>query len=54
MGSDIELEFVDPSASNLYRLTLDPQEKDEFLHVPGMGLTFREMVDPNFGGRKIS
>lgn len=52
VGSDIELEFVDPSASNLYRLTLDPQEKDEFLHVPGMGLTFREMVDPNFGGRK--
>ncbi len=52
VGSDIELEFVDPSASNLYRLTLDPREKDEFLHVPGMGLTFREMVDPNFGGRK--
>ncbi len=52
VGSDIELEFVDPSASNLYRLTLDPQEKDEFLHVPGMGLTFREMVDPAFKGQK--
>ena len=52
VGSEIELEFVDPSASNLYRLTLDPQEKDEFLHVPGMGLTFREMVDPAFEGQK--
>ncbi|MEE8584730.1 MAG: GWxTD domain-containing protein [Acidobacteriota bacterium] len=52
VGSEIELEFVDTSASNLYRLTTDAQEKDEFLRVPGMGLTHEEMFNPAFGGAK--
>ena len=49
--TDVELEFVDPSASNLYRLTLDPQEKDEFLHVPMSGFTHFEMFDPDATSR---
>ena len=36
------LEFVDPSMSGEYRLTIDPSEKDALLHVPGAGLTFDE------------
>ena len=42
LGSDIELEFVDPKGGGLYHLTMDSQEKDEFLRVPGMGLTYAE------------
>ena len=42
LGSDIELEFVDTKGGGLYRLTMDSQEKDEFRHVPGMGLTDAE------------
>jgi GWxTD domain-containing protein len=39
IGSDIILEFVDPSGSGEYRLTMDPSEKDALLHVPGAGLS---------------
>ncbi|HLV02661.1 MAG TPA: GWxTD domain-containing protein [Acidobacteriota bacterium] len=42
IGSDIELEFVDPSFSGEYRLSHRPEEKDALLHVPGAGLTLAE------------
>jgi GWxTD domain-containing protein len=44
IGSDIELEFVDPSLSGEYRLALMPEEKDALLHVPGAGLTIAEQM----------
>ncbi|MFQ5741478.1 MAG: GWxTD domain-containing protein [Acidobacteriota bacterium] len=52
VGTEVELEFVDLSGANLYRLTMDPQEKDAFLTVPGMGLTFNELYNPAFNQRK--
>ncbi len=39
IGNDVILEFVDPTGSGEYRLTLDPAEKDALLHVPGAGLS---------------
>jgi GWxTD domain-containing protein len=39
IGTNIILEFVDPSGSGEYRLTMDPSEKDALLHVPGAGLS---------------
>jgi GWxTD domain-containing protein len=42
IGTDIELEFVDPSMSGEYRLALMPEEKDAFLHTPGAGQTLAE------------
>ena len=47
IGNEVLLEFVDPSMSGEYRLTIDPNEKDALLHVPGAGLTF----DEQFFGR---
>ncbi|MBZ5700716.1 MAG: GWxTD domain-containing protein [Acidobacteriia bacterium] len=44
IGEDIELEFVDPSGSGEYHLTMDPSEKDALLHVPGAGLTQLEAM----------
>jgi GWxTD domain-containing protein len=44
IGNDVNLEFVDPSGSGEYRLTMDPSEKDALLMVPGAGLTFLESV----------
>src|SRR6202043_1154119 len=35
---NVELEFVDPSGSGEYHLTMDPSEKDALLNVPGAGL----------------
>ncbi|MFQ5739851.1 MAG: GWxTD domain-containing protein [Acidobacteriota bacterium] len=42
IGSDVEIEFVDPSGSGEYRLALRPEEKDALLYVPGAGLTLAE------------
>ncbi len=42
IGSDIVLEFVDPSSTREYNLALRPEEKDALLHTPGVGLTLAE------------
>jgi GWxTD domain-containing protein len=42
IGNNVILEFVDPSMSGEYHLTMDPGEKDALLHVPGAGLTLME------------
>ncbi len=44
LGNNVELEFVDPSGSGEYRLTMDPSEKDALLHVPGAGLSLMEQM----------
>jgi GWxTD domain-containing protein len=42
LGSDIEIEFVDPTNSGEYRMAMDPGEKDALTHVDGVGLTTAE------------
>src|ERR1700735_1726870 len=42
IGENVELEFVDPTMSGEYHLTMDPSEKDALLMVPGAGLTMLE------------
>jgi GWxTD domain-containing protein len=44
IGNNVELEFVDPSGSGEYHLTMDPSEKDALLHVPGAGLSLMEQM----------
>src|SRR6266566_142407 len=44
IGENIILEFVDPSGSGEFRLTMDPSEKDALLHVPGAGLSLMESM----------
>jgi GWxTD domain-containing protein len=44
IGTNIILEFVDPTMTGEYRLTMDPGEKDALLHVPGAGLTMMEQM----------
>ncbi len=44
IGSDVEIEFVDPSGSGEYRIAQSPNEKDALLHVPGAGLTLAESL----------
>jgi GWxTD domain-containing protein len=45
IGNEVLLEFVDPSMSGEYRMTIDPSEKDALLHVPGAGLTWAEQFN---------
>lgn len=42
VGQNIILEFVDPTMTGEYRMTMDPSEKDALLYVPGAGLTTME------------
>ena len=44
IGSDIIIEFVDPTMTGEYRMTIDPSEKDALLYVPGAGLTLMERM----------
>jgi GWxTD domain-containing protein len=44
IGENVEIEFVDPSMSGEYHLTMDPSEKDALTYVPGAGLTEMESI----------
>ncbi|HWR52979.1 MAG TPA: GWxTD domain-containing protein, partial [Bryobacteraceae bacterium] len=44
IGTDVNIEFVDPTMTGEYRMTMDPSEKDALLHVPGAGLTLYEQM----------
>src|SRR5579864_7110129 len=44
IGENVILEFVDPSGSGEYHMTIDPSEKDALLHVPGAGLSLLESM----------
>src|SRR5229473_3314894 len=44
IGENIIIEFVDPSGSGEYHMTMDPGEKDALLHVPGAGLSQMESI----------
>ena len=44
IGENVIWEFVDPSGSGEYHLTMDPSEKDALLHVPGAGLSLLEQM----------
>ena len=44
IGQDINIEFVDPTMSGEYHMTMDPSEKDALLYVPGAGLTLAEQM----------
>jgi GWxTD domain-containing protein len=44
VGSDVEIEFVDPTGSGEYRIARSPDEKDALLYVPGAGQTLSEQL----------
>ncbi len=44
VGSDVEIEFVDPTGSGEYRIARNPNEKDALLYVPNAGLTLAEQL----------
>jgi len=44
IGENVIIEFVDPTMSGEYKLTMDPSEKDALLMVPGAGLTQMESM----------
>ena len=44
IGNNIIIEFVDPTMSGEFHMTMDPSEKDALLYVPGAGLTMSEQM----------
>ena len=44
IGENVIIEFVDPTMTGEYHLTMDPSEKDALTYVPGAGLTIAESM----------
>ena len=44
IGNDVIIEFVDPTMTGEYRMTMDPSEKDALARVPGAGLSLLEQM----------
>ena len=44
IGNNVIIEFVDPTMSGEFHMTMDPSEKDALLYVPGAGLTLMEQM----------
>jgi GWxTD domain-containing protein len=44
IGENSEIEFVDPSGSGEYHITMDPCEKDALAHVSGAGASLSELL----------
>jgi GWxTD domain-containing protein len=44
VGSDVEIEFVDPTGSGEYRIARSPDEKDALLYTPNAGPTLSEQL----------
>ena len=53
VGTDILIEFVDRTMTGEYRHTMDPNEKDALLHVPGAGATLFEQMGMTDRGNRI-
>ena len=45
IGSDIEIEFVDPTGTGEYRIARSPDDKDALLRIPGAGQTLGEQLN---------
>jgi GWxTD domain-containing protein len=54
VGQEVNLEFVDTCGCGDYHLTVDPNEKDALLHVPGAGLTQYEQMGLASKGSRIN
>jgi GWxTD domain-containing protein len=44
IGTDVQVEFVDPTMTGEFHMTMDPSEKDALTMVPGAGLTLCEQM----------
>src|SRR5579864_18201 len=54
IGENVEIEFVDPSGSGEYHITMDPGEKNALAHVPGAGLSLSEILNPSLRAQRFS
>jgi GWxTD domain-containing protein len=54
VGSDVEIEFVDPTGSGEYRIARSPDEKDALLYTPNAGLTLAEQLGLSTKADRIS
>jgi len=54
IGENIEIEFVDPTNSGEYHMTMDPCEKDALAHVPGAGPSLSELLSRGSKAGRLS
>jgi GWxTD domain-containing protein len=54
VGENIEIEFVDPTGTGEYHITMDPCEKDALAHVPGAGASLSEILGQSTQASRFS
>ena len=54
VGENIEIEFVDPTGTGEYHMTMDPCEKDALAHVPGAGASLTEMLGQSTKANRLT
>ena len=54
VGENVEIEFVDPTSTGEYHITMDPCEKDALAHVPGAGASLSEMLGQSTQASRFS
>jgi len=54
LGENIEIEFVDPTNSGEFRMTMDPCEKDALAHVPGASPSLSELIGRSSKANRFS
>jgi GWxTD domain-containing protein len=54
LDENVEMEFVDPTGSGEYHLTMDPGEKDALARVPGAGLSESELLGMSTKAQRFS
>jgi GWxTD domain-containing protein len=54
IGSNITIEFVDPTGTGEFHMTLDPGEKDALAMVPGAGLSMLEQMGDGSKAQRFS
>jgi GWxTD domain-containing protein len=54
VGQEVEIEFVDTCSCGEYHMTIDSNEKDTGLHVPGVGPTDAELSGVDTKARRVA
>ena len=54
IGNDVTIEFVDPTMTGEYHMTMDYTEKDALMYVPGAGLTLSEQMGMSSKGARFN
>jgi GWxTD domain-containing protein len=54
IGNNVMIEFVDPTGTGEFHMTMDPGEKDAFAHIGGAGMSDAEMMGQSTQAKRFT